>query len=46
MAISNKAFKGKMKKDIVDFLNILSRLSINYNSIDYKENLPEHLWGY
>lgn len=46
MAISNKAFKGKMKKDIVDFLNILSRLSISYKTIDYKENLPEHLWGY
>ncbi len=46
MAISNKAFKGKMKKDIVDFLNILSRLSISYRSVDHKENLPEHSWGY
>ncbi|WP_294277246.1 hypothetical protein [uncultured Chryseobacterium sp.] len=46
MAISNKAFKGKMKKDIVDFLNILSRLSISYKSIDHKEMLPDHLWGY
>ncbi|MCT4326391.1 hypothetical protein HZP16_09815 [Elizabethkingia anophelis] len=46
MAISDKAFKGKQKKDIIDFLDILAKMYVFYKSIDYKENLPEHLWGY
>ncbi|MFT3903894.1 MAG: hypothetical protein QM727_12025 [Niabella sp.] len=46
MAISNKAFKGGRKKEVTDFLNILKRLSVTFENVNYKENLPDDLWGY
>lgn len=44
--MSNKAFISKRKKDITDFLTILTNLSISYGSVDFKNNLHNDFWGY
>ncbi len=44
--MKNQAFISRRKKDVTDFLSILSNLSISYGSIDFKHHLPNEFWGY
>lgn len=44
--MKNEAFISKRKKDVTDFLSILSNLSISYGSVDFKHHLPNEFWGY
>ncbi|MHB1922948.1 MAG: hypothetical protein ACYCOO_12010 [Chitinophagaceae bacterium] len=46
MKDSNKYFKDARKKEINDYLNIVSNYGISYSKIDYKNTLPETHWGY
>src|SRR5688572_12356028 len=46
MKISNKSFKRSRKTDVFEYLDILSKLSITYRKIDFKDSLSEDLWGY
>lgn len=44
--INSKAFKAARRKDVTDFLSIISNYNITHSRLDFKEKLPEKLWGY
>lgn len=44
--MKNKAFISKRKKDVTDFLSIMSNLSISHGSVDFKKQLTSEFWGY
>ncbi|MCH5686365.1 hypothetical protein LWM68_20145 [Niabella sp. W65] len=45
MKINSKSFKGARKKEINDYLSIVSKYGIAYTKIDFKESLSDDLWG-
>lgn len=40
------SFKNARKREVNDYLGLITPHNISYSKLDFKENLPDDLWGY